>query len=651
MKQKILSLLVLLLTAASGAWADELPLVTITFSYSGPVYSESGIVTVTGSNADCQSNGGKYSWTPSGTSNLMSATVEPAAGYNITKVVFWSNDNGNYVNDLEDTAEPYVCYSQYSYGKSLSNDLSNTVDGYNIAKIEVYGSAEPVEPATYTEPVAISQLHVGDILYTGFSLTSTNPNGAAVSVDGGRGKCNGEIGAYGYGFYLNKITEYGPNVSITADGDTYIPVDENGNDGNAWVVTSVGTSILTGMEIVNLAGVTIEPPLMVEWNAETNTGTFNMPASDVVLTPRYAAATIFDADETEKQAYETLMEAIANVQDGDVIKLDWDVTSDGDIETPDADVNNPVHFTLDLNGHSINIDEFFVNNYVVTFTDSSEGQTGRVKCESFMGTGDACAYYFDSGTYFFHGDAAYYNDFFSHPEYRFFLTEGKEFVDAQEVEDGFYLRVDWKTYELTIGAGRFDTFYDTQNVTLDAETPAGVGLYTISSINTDRSEATVVALADPIAAAGTPFLVYNGTNNKLTVKLKVTPTNPSNSQMHAAAFQGTAVAKTFTVDDMAAYDYYALSGGKIFVPVYDAGILGKNQCWLEFLKSAGDTGGNAPARGITLVFEESETTEITTTDVTDETDGAWYDLSGRKLDGEPTTKGVYVKDGKKVVVK
>ena len=35
----------------------------------------------------------------------------------------------------------------------------------------------------------------------------------------------------------------------------------------------------------------------------------------------------------------------------------------------------------------------------------------------------------------------------------------------------------------------------------------------------------------------------------------------------------------------------------------------------------------------------------------DASDGAWYTLNGQKLDGEPTAPGVYVKDGKKVVVK
>ena len=38
------------------------------------------------------------------------------------------------------------------------------------------------------------------------------------------------------------------------------------------------------------------------------------------------------------------------------------------------------------------------------------------------------------------------------------------------------------------------------------------------------------------------------------------------------------------------------------------------------------------------------------TDLTDHAD-AWYSLDGRKLDGQPTKKGVYVNNGRKVVMK
>ena len=31
--------------------------------------------------------------------------------------------------------------------------------------------------------------------------------------------------------------------------------------------------------------------------------------------------------------------------------------------------------------------------------------------------------------------------------------------------------------------------------------------------------------------------------------------------------------------------------------------------------------------------------------------GAWYDLSGRRLNGAPTTKGVYINNGKKMIIR
>jgi hypothetical protein len=30
---------------------------------------------------------------------------------------------------------------------------------------------------------------------------------------------------------------------------------------------------------------------------------------------------------------------------------------------------------------------------------------------------------------------------------------------------------------------------------------------------------------------------------------------------------------------------------------------------------------------------------------------AWYDLNGRKLDGKPTQKGIYINGGKKIAIK
>jgi hypothetical protein len=131
------------------------------------------------------------------------------------------------------------------------------------------------------------------------------------------------------------------------------------------------------------------------------------------------------------------------------------------------------------------------------------------------------------------------------------------------------------------------------------------------------------------------------------VNIKVTPETATVTPTYLENFKGTATDKTFTDSEMNSYDYYALSGGKAFAKVKGVGTLGANQCWLEFAKSSG-------ARQINLVFEDSKATGIDASLMNSEeriVNGAVYDLCGRKLQGCPTQKGVYIQNGRKVVVK
>ena len=64
------------------------------------------------------------------------------------------------------------------------------------------------------------------------------------------------------------------------------------------------------------------------------------------------------------------------------------------------------------------------------------------------------------------------------------------------------------------------------------------------------------------------------------------------------------------------------------------------------------SGSNAPSY---LNFEENETTEIRevkeVNGVIEVNDNSWYTLDGRKMDSKPTAKGLYIVNGKKVVIK
>ena len=151
-KNKLLLLLALLLTAATGAWAqtEELlttinPMGTIAYSVSGrATLSTSGLVETGMVCPDPV----VYGWKNSSPSDIGSVTITAAEGYEITKVVFWDYDMmEGYINALTDNASPFTCYLKSSQ-RSLNENMSSASTG-NIAKIEVYGYATPA-PSTYT---------------------------------------------------------------------------------------------------------------------------------------------------------------------------------------------------------------------------------------------------------------------------------------------------------------------------------------------------------------------------------------------------------------------------------------------------------------------------------------------------------------------
>ena len=94
---------------------------------------------------------------------------------------------------------------------------------------------------------------------------------------------------------------------------------------------------------------------------------------------------------------------------------------------------------------------------------------------------------------------------------------------------------------------------------------------------------------------------------------------------------------------------FILANGKYGIDWYtlsEAGAIGANKAYLSLPTAS--LGSNAA--GFTWVYD-GETTGIRPTPGPSLYGGEWYDLSGRKLDGKPTQKGLYIHNGKKVVVK
>jgi len=149
--------------------------------------------------------------------------------------------------------------------------------------------------------------------------------------------------------------------------------------------------------------------------------------------------------------------------------------------------------------------------------------------------------------------------------------------------------------------------------------------------------------------AYTAMLVYNPTDVTKTFLLIPTE-DDADAITPYAGFKGTNEDKAQGATGngpwrMAANTKYYGCNGNDFVWIKNAGAVAAHRCWIEISTA------NAPGR-LTIVFEKEGTTEVNeVNEVNEVSDDSWYDLSGRKLDGEPTAKGVYIKDGKKVVVR
>ena len=200
------------------------------------------------------------------------------------------------------------------------NNMRNKILSLLVLLLTAATGARATDPKVYTEPVAISSLHVGDILATGFSLTPASYLDV-IYFDANRSKQDDSPMDSQWGVSLSYIKSYGDNsaMTFTTESDppsdlTATPVDANGNDGNAWVVTSI-TNYKTPMGdvcVLYVSGTYYEPPITVEpVSGKTNEWTLSMPASDVLLTPQYATVAKWAVESAGTPEEKTLLPAAA----------------------------------------------------------------------------------------------------------------------------------------------------------------------------------------------------------------------------------------------------------------------------------------------------------------------------------------------------
>ena len=195
-------------------------------------------------------------------------------------------------------------------------------------------------------------------------------------------------------------------------------------------------------------------------------------------------------------------------------------------------------------------------------------------------------------------------------------------------------------YAVEVPAGEYATYYNDKVLKVE-DTDAQ--LFTVTAIEDGKAVTEQVK----VAAANTPLLVMNNSTETKTFLLM--PTEDAADQVAVAdEFLGTLTDLTFTDQETKTANYYVCNG-KEFIQVRGAGTLAANKAYLKVTGTK-----TAPA---SIPFRRSidggeGTTGINNVnDNLNDNEATWYDLGGRKLNGKPAQKGVYIKNGKKVVVK
>ena len=155
--------------------------------------------------------------------------------------------------------------------------------------------------------------------------------------------------------------------------------------------------------------------------------------------------------------------------------------------------------------------------------------------------------------------------------------------------------------------------------------------------------------------AGTPFVIKwpTGTNIVSPVFSGVTVSNASNNASSAdgkVTFTGLTSAMSIDSDDLA--KLFLGSGNKVYAPM--SGIkFGACRAYFQLSGITMNPSVGGGVKAFVLDFGDGKPTSIQYIDGLEQEDAApaWYTLDGRRMEGQPQQRGVYIKNGRKVVIK
>lgn len=228
---------------------------------------------------------------------------------------------------------------------------------------------------------------------------------------------------------------------------------------------------------------------------------------------------------------------------------------------------------------------------------------------------------------------------------------GTHNVQAQVIEDGQYAASISDEVQLVSVTGVTFPFAANQEWATWCDDwawkkPEGVTAYTISAVS--GNTVTIAEVTGNEIPSHTPLLLRKTTDAVTPTKV-ITGTEPTgykgivSTAATGATFWGNASDTKITEGYNYTYgNSYGLYNGEFVLIDTDNGIAA-NRCLLN-------VGGTNSAPVLTIGTETTSLSPVPSPSREGSSQG-WYTLDGRKLNGKPTQKGIYVNGGRKVVIK
>ena len=155
------------------------------------------------------------------------------------------------------------------------------------------------------------------------------------------------------------------------------------------------------------------------------------------------------------------------------------------------------------------------------------------------------------------------------------------------------------------------------------------------------SELVLTAISDKIVNSGTAVILKSSGNPVMTL------TESGSSDTNGNDLKGLSERTKISESAYSANTIYVMGNksNKFGFHKYTGEYMPANKAFLAL-----GSGSSAPLRMV--IDDDEETTGIASmADCIDNMSDVWYTLDGRKLNGKPTTKGLYIVNGKKVMIK